>query len=641
MNNFGDNYMKNIYFVQVGFEFDGSVYLPYAVGTIIAYCQNDPEITSEYKFSDIIFKREKLADAMGKISDPYIVAFSCSVWNMEYNKTLARMIKEKYPECIIVFGGHSVSEDASLLKNEEYIDILVFGEGETVFASMLKNLSADKLGDTDNIAYRQNEDVIRTPRSYIKDLGELPSPYLSGIFEKIISENEGMEFLSVLETNRGCPYSCAYCDWCAGKKMRFFPLEKVEAEIQWLSENKIAYCFCADSNFGMFERDVGIAQCLIEAKKKNGYPEVFRPCYEKNSADRVFKICSALNSVGMDKGATMAYQTLCDEALSNIGRKNLTMEHFSSLMQRYNEAGIPTYSELILGLPGETKESFCKGICRLLENGQHNSVSVYHCEVLPNSELALPEFIEKHKIEVIKVAFNHIHSAPKKDEEVKEYSYLVRSTATMSREDWVNTNLFSICVQCFHSLGLLRFFAMYLHTEGKVSYFDFYSGLLEYIMNSSGKLNRLWHSFKEKYEKSLKGDWNYYNEKFGNVTWFFEEGAFIEVIDNYSEYMKELVPFLKKFDIDEDLSEQLLVYQRLMLRKPYDEKSSEKFSYNFCNYFEDITKGRPALLEKKNTTVTVTPKIHYGNIADYAKETVWFGRRRGATVYGNTEIEVK
>lgn len=632
--------MKNIYFVQVGFEFDGSVYLPYAVGTIMAYCQNDPEIKSEYQFSDIIFKREKLSSAIEKIADPYIVAFSCSVWNMEYNKSLAKIIKDKYPGCIIVFGGHSVSEDASLLEAEEYIDILMFGEGETVFASMLKNLSANRLSDTDNIAFRENGSITKTPRSYCESLENLPSPYLNGIFDKIIEENKGMDFLSVLETNRGCPYSCAYCDWCAGKKMRFFPLEKVFAEIQWLSENKIAYCFCADSNFGMFDRDVDIAERLIEAKKKNGYPEVFRPCYEKNSADRVFKICSALNSVGMDKGATMAYQTLCDEALRNIGRKNLTMEHFSSLMQRYNEAGIPTYSELILGLPGETKESFCRGICRLLENGQHNSVSVYHCEVLPNSELALPEFIEKHKIEVIKVAFNHIHSAPKKDEEVKEYSYLVRSTATMSREDWVNTNLFSICVQCFHSLGLLRFFAMYLHTEGKASYFDFYSGLLDYIMNSSGKLSKLWHSFRNKYETSLKGDWNYYNEKFGNVTWFFEEGAFIEVVDNYNEYMDELAPYLKKFSIEKDVFGQLMLYQKLLLRKPSDEAATEAFDYNFHNYFENITKCRPALLKKAKTTVTVIPKVHYNSIADYAKETVWFGRRRGATVYSGGEITI-
>ena len=577
---------------------------------------------------------------MGKISDPYIVAFSCSVWNMEYNKTLAKMIKDRYPDCIIVFGGHSVSEDASLLETENYIDILMFGEGETTFASMLKNLCINKLGDTDNIAYRHNNGIVKTPRSYCKSLEALSSPYLSGIFDKIIYENKGMEFLSVLETNRGCPYSCAYCDWCAGKKMRFFPIEKVCAEIEWLSENKIAYCFCADSNFGMFDRDIDIANKLIEVKKKNGYPEVFRPCYEKNSADRVFKICSALNSVGMDKGATLAYQTLCDEALENIGRKNLTMEHFASLMQKYNEAGIPTYSELILGLPGETKDSFCKGICRLLENGQHNSVSVYHCEVLPNSELALPEFIEKHKIEVIKVAFNHIHSAPKKDEEVKEYSYLVRSTDTMSREDWVNTNLFSVCVQCFHSLGLLRFFAMYLHNEGKTSYFDFYSELLRFIMDDGGRLNKLWNSFKEKYETSLEGDWNYYNEKYGNVTWFFEEGAFIEVVDNYDDYMKELIPFLERFDFKEDLFEQLSAYQKLLLRKPFDEKTIKEFRYNFYSYFENITKSRPAVLENVNTTVTVVPKTLYDSISDYAKETVWFGRRRGATVYGSGEVSV-
>lgn len=630
--------MKKIYFVQVGFEFDSSVYLPYAVGTIISYCQSDAEITSEYDFSGIIFKREKLSVALDKIREPYMVAFSASVWNIEYNKALAKLIKEKYPECIIAFGGHSVSESASLLETEEYIDILVFGEGETVFSSMLKNLSGNDIGSTDNIAYRKNRDIIKTKRSCIESLESLPSPYLSGVFDKILEENKGVEFLSVLETNRGCPYSCAYCDWCAGKKMRFFPIEKVKGEINWLSENKIAYCFCADSNFGMFERDVEIAQCLIEAKKKNGYPEVFRPCYEKNSAERVFKICSALNSVGMDKGATMAYQTLCDEALSNIGRKNLTMEHFSTLMQKYNEAGIPTYSELILGLPGETKESFCKGICRLLENGQHNSVSVYHCEVLPNSELALPEYVDKHKIEVIKVAFNHIHSAPKKDEEVKEYSYLVRSTATMSREEWVDTNLFSVCVQCFHSLGLLRYFAMYLHTEGITTYFEFYSELLNYIMNSDGMLGKLWNSFKMKYANSLEGDWNYYNETFGNVTWFFEEGAFIEVVNNYDASMEELIPFLKRFGIDISLFENLLKYQKIMLRKPFDTVSVNTFDYNFIDYFDCIIKRKPTLLKAQTVEFTVRPKKIYDNVPEYSKETVWFGRRRGATVYSSEEI---
>ena len=632
--------MKNVYFVQVGFEFDGSVYLPYAVGTIIAYCKENPQIKSEYAFPEIIFKREKLSSAMDKIHSPFMVAFSCSVWNMEYNKALAKRIKEKYPQCIIVFGGHSVSEDGKLLEAESYIDILMFGEGETVFSKLLLNLSKGDFKVTSDIAYRENGSIIRTERTLCEDLSELPSPYLSGIFDKIIEENKGMEFLSVLETNRGCPYSCAYCDWCAGKKMRFFPIEKVQKEIQWLSENKIAYCFCADSNFGMFDRDIEIADMLIEVKKKNGYPEVFRPCYEKNSDERVFRICSALNSVGMDKGATMAYQTLCDEALKNIGRKNLTMEHFSSLMKKYNEAGIPTYSELILGLPGETKESFCKGMCRLLENGQHNSLSVYHCEALPNSDLTEPSYVEKHKIEIIKVAFNHIHSAAKKDEEVKEYSYLVRSTATLSREDWVYANLFSVCLQCFHSLGILRYLAMYFSETKKSTYYDFYTSLLSFIMNTGGKLNKLWTDFKVKYETSLAGDWNYYNESFGDVTWFFEEGAFIEIISNFDEYMSELTEFIDSYNLDKDFQKELLSFQKFMLRKPFETAKEASFNYDFYSFFESITKGNPATLQKKSTSLTVTPKTVYDNIASFAKETVWFGRRRGATVYSKTEATI-
>lgn len=630
--------MKNIYFVQVGFEFDSSVYLPYAVGTIIAYCENDTLIKSEYNFSDIVFCREKLEKAVGKMKSPYIAAFSCSVWNTEYNKALAKLVKEKYPDCIIVFGGHSVSEDVSLLEQEDYIDILMFGEGEETFCSLLHGLSAGSISDVNNIAYRIDGKIIKTPRKCYDNIENYPSPYLSGVFDKILKSNPDVDFLAVLETNRGCPYACSYCDWCAGRKMRFFPIEKVMKEIEWLSEHKIAYCFCADSNFGMFERDYEIAQALIAAKRKNGYPEVFRPCYEKNSDERVFRICSALNSEGMDKGATMAYQTLSDEALKNIGRSNLTMEHFSSLMKKYNEAGIPTYSELILGLPGETKESFCKGICRLLENGQHNSVSVYHCEALPNSDLTRPDYVQKHEIEIIKVAFNHIHSAPKKDEEVKEYSYLVRSTATLSREDWVYANLFSVTVQCFHSLGILRFFAMYLHSEKTVSYFDFYTDLLQFILNSDGKLNKLWNSFKLKYESSLAGDWNYYNEKYGNVTWFFEEGAFLEFVNNYDEYFAEILEFLNKYKVDNDVFGQLIRYQKQIIRKPFERENEETYEYSFYDYFKRIVKGDYSFLEQRKSVIRIAPKTTHKTVAEYAKETVWFGRRKGLVIYSDEEI---
>ena len=251
--------MKKVYFVQVGFEFDGSVYLPYGVGTIIAYCRSVEKINEKYEFSDIIFRREKLQTALDKISEPSVVGFSCSVWNMEYNKALARLVKERYPQCFIVFGGHSATAESL---NEEYVDCVMLGEGEETFADLLESLSEGDISEVSNIVYKNGGDFVATERVCAKNIENYPSAYLSGVFDKIISNNPGTDFLAVLETNRGCPYSCSYCDWCSDKKMRFFSMEKVLAEIEWLSRNKIAYCFGADSNFGMFERDYDIALAL-------------------------------------------------------------------------------------------------------------------------------------------------------------------------------------------------------------------------------------------------------------------------------------------------------------------------------------------------------------------------------------------
>lgn len=635
--------MKNLYFVQVGFEFDESLYLPYAVGTIIAYCKKNLPVDTEYDFKDIIFKREKISDVMNKLKDPYMVSFSCSVWNIEYNIALAKLIKETYPNCIIIFGGHNVSEDDVLLKNYSFIDFLMFGEGEVTTFNFLNALCNDDVSSVSNIAYRFDDEIINTAREYYYNLSEYPSPYTMGIFSEIMEGYKGISFLAILETNRGCPYNCAYCDWCAGRKVRHFPIEKVFSEIEWFGKNKIEYIFCADSNFGMFDKDVDIANKLVQTKKQYGYPQVFRPCYEKNSDERVFEICKLLNTENMDKGATFAYQTLCDEALENIGRKNLTLEHFSNLMKKYTNAGIPTYSELILGLPGETRESFCRGICRLFENGQHNSVSVYHCEILPNSDLADKDYMKTHKIESIRVSFNHIHSAPNKVEEVREYSYLVRSTATMSREDWVYSNLFSVCVQLFHSLGLLRHIAIYLHNEKIISYYDFYSKLLDYIFKNDFFVRDLFVSFEEKYEKSLEGDWNYYNSKFGHVTWFFEEGAFLEIITKLDEFKKSVYPFLKQFFDNEELLEELYCYNNSILRTPFTKRNTYSFNYDFVSYFENATlKNDYYPLQKGCIDLFINPQTSYDDVADYAKNVVWFGRRRGMTqISQRSEIEIR
>lgn len=635
--------MKNVYFVQVGFAFDKSVYLPYATGTIVAYCKAQPDIAAKYNFPEIIFRRDDIENIICKMDNPYIVAFSTYVWNVEFNKALARAVKAEFPECIIVFGGHSVSERMELL-NKDYIDILTFGEGEEVTVNLLRTLSCgEDISDCSGIAFRDSDGShILTAPHRPGSLDDYPSPYLTGVFDSIIESNPDTMFDTIIETNRGCPYSCAYCDWNNHKELRLFPMEKVKGELRWLSEHNIEYCFCADSNFGMFERDEEIAQYIVELNSKTGFPKVFRPCYEKNSAERVFRISKALNSRGLDKGATMAYQTLCDDALKNVNRKNLTMEHFSGLMSSYAQANIPTYSELILGLPGETAESFCQGLCKLLRAGQHNSISVYYCELLPNAPMCTPEYMKKHKIEPIKVQFNHIHSASDKKDKIPEYSYLVRSTSSLSREGWVYANLFSICLQCFHSLGLLRHFAIYAYHSLGVDYYDFYTKLLDFCLNDDGLTGNLFRDIKRKLDGSLEGDWNHSNPVFGNVTWFFEEGLYLELIYNADEYEKIINKFVKGFGFDNDIFESLRTYQINSVKMPFENSKTFECNYDFYSYFKNISANENEL-KKEKTVYSFNAVKKYEDWPTFAKETVWYGRRKGATLYTNnaTMIETK
>ena len=626
--------MKKVYFVQAGFAFDKSVYLPYATGCLAAYSLQFEDFSSAYELGGFFYKREKSDDIISRIQSPSVVAFSNYAWNVEFNKALSKKIKELYPDCVIVFGGHSVRNDSTELLDEcEWIDYLIFGEGEEPFYKLLMSLHYNiDAGKVNNIALRIDGRTVCTQRSACPDISDYPSPYLTGLFEEI-TKTEAVELLSVIETNRGCPYKCAYCDWSAKSKVRFFPMEKVRAELRWLSEHKIEYCFCADANFGMFRRDVEIADYCIELKKQTGYPDVFRPCYAKENDDNVFEICSKFNKYHIDKGATMAYQSLSDDALENVNRKNLTVEHFADIVKKYNQAKIPTYSELILGLPGETYESFCDGLCKLLDAGQHNSVSVYHCEVLPNSIMGGADYIDKHGIKSRKVKFNHIHSA-ETQEEFPEYSEIVMETATMSKEMWVKSNLFSVTLQCFHSLGLLRCFAIYAHYEKGMSYRDFYNGLFDFVLtNPETVFGRVLARYKDKLTHSLEGDWNYYNPVFGNIVWFFEEGMFLECMYNYDLYEQEIAPFIEALGIGEEILIELKKYQKSVLRRP--NKSGEKLTlnHNFTKYFDNISSGAYSPLEKTAVTVEFTENRVFGDWYSFAKNIVWFGRRKGAMMY--------
>ena len=275
---------KNIYLAQINYLHGKSTFLPYAVGTLIAAALQNPQLDAFFSFRQPIFIRENTDVVIEKIEEPYLVGFSNYIWNHEYNKALAKKIKEKYPDCFILFGGHQISPDTSLMEKEEYIDFMCFGEGEETFEALLLALKDNQPLDTvANIAYRKDNKIIRTADVKPERI-DYPSPYLTGVFDSILESYPDIDFHAVIETNRGCPYSCTYCDWGnLNCKIRFFPEEKVMKELKWLSDHNIRGFGCADANFGMFERDEKFVDEMVRLHNEEGVLSRFQVSYAKNS----------------------------------------------------------------------------------------------------------------------------------------------------------------------------------------------------------------------------------------------------------------------------------------------------------------------------------------------------------------------
>lgn len=633
---------KNIYFVQAGVSHSSPCFLPYSAGCIVAYLRNDSSIVKNYEIADIIGVREPISVALKKFHNPDYVAFSTFVWNLEYNKVLAKELKKLYPDVKIIFGGHSVPNDNSFLDKYEFIDYLLHNEGEEAMAMFLKALkSGDDLSKVPNLSYRDKSGNIKTEDYHPEDISTYPSPYTEGVFDSLLREYPEVEFHATLETNRGCPYTCSYCEWCFTKKIRQFPMDKIKAEIEWIAENKIPYCYCADANFGIFERDIEIAEYVVQQNKKYGYPHVFKPCYAKDSDDTVFKAGYILNSNHIDKGVTLAYQTLDLTTLGNIGRKNLTLEHFSNLYARYSEAGIPTYTELILGLPGETYESFCKGICELLESGQSNSMTVYECQVYDNSVMGDYEYQKKHGINISRIPFLGIHYNPDFCG-ITEYMDIISETNTMPKNEWVKAYMFSVILQTFHHLGLTRYFAIYLNKEKGIPYYNFYTELFNFIYyENSGYINKLFVDLYNRKMDTDAADWTYQKDVFGSTGWYFEEGAFLEMIYHSNVFWSEIKPFLKKFDIDDEIFDDLYNYQKNIIRELRVSEACIELNHNFYLYFKAIEEGEYIELKQVQNKLRITCHKAVENWADYAREFVWFGKRYSATLLVNPREKIE
>ena len=645
---------KNLYFVEVNSVYSGmekKLKLPYSTGLIKTWCLQNKTIEDNYDFPDWICHRDSIDEIFDRIVNPSVVGFSCFTWNWKFNKLLAKRIKNKYPKCLIVFGGKEPPNAAWLRQNPEwirdypYVDIIVHTEGEVSFEEIL----IEHLNDNPDYTHiggctinHKDSHTITPPRARIVDLTESPSPYLSGIFDEVYQKYKDMDFMfsAVIESARGCPYSCTFCEIGDSyfTKIKQQPIQQIFDEIEWIGSHGIDYIDDATSNFGIFhDRDTEIAEWLVSCNEKYGNPQTFKVDWAKSKAMRLLSIAKILHDGGLHRGMTLAMQSLDDQVLKAVKRKNLVNDDdIQEITKVYETAGISTYIEIILGLPDETLEGFKQWLCRTLEIGEHNHVGMYVLVSLRNTPFGDKEYIKKYKIKSKRI-LAPIARWVEPPDGIMETADLVIGHKSMTTEEWLEMYLFSWLVASCHHMGYTEKIVRFVREHYQITYEEFYKKLFDYIGNNPDTilggeyLSIKNHILQIITEDEPKTFWGRQSDEFPKFQGEKEELSCLMYIKYKDKFYKEFGSFIKNnFKVDLNIIDAITKFQKDNVIDPntrYPIKTDVE--YNFMDVILEKKK-----LKRQHKKYKITANNFNGDYYEYGT-SLYYRRKTGA---GRTQI---
>ncbi len=530
--------MQQVYLNEYGIPADNNaIFYPYTSGLIQAYARQFDVINQNYEFKPILFIRDTVDNIVNKYDDPSIVGFSTTLWNYRLSLAVAKRLKQKFKECLIIFGGPQVEIESKQFFNDyPFVDLCVYGEGEKVFKDILvENLQS-------RISHYQTLHLFELDT----DLDIFPSPYQVDIFDNYKELYPQITFKGLVELNRNCPFHCAYCCWGQkelGSKVKYHSYKYVKRDAEWFGQNQIEYLFCTDGNFGMFERDIKSAQIYADVKEKySGYPSIFRVCFGKNITNNIFKTVKILTKSGLAKSVSLSVQSQDELVLKSINRKNISQKVFLDLQHKYIDLGVSTYTEIILGLPNETKQSFLDGLEKTLRTIDNNQLFVYHCQVLKNTALDSQEYRNKYGLQTVNRILKEPHSETRHKDIIKEYEEVIIGTNTLSIEEWKECAVISWTIQLLHSLKIADKLIKWMVQYYQISYMSIYNHII-----NSGLLEI--KKFCEITDEIIAGGSESQSDiRFGQLNYEPEEMAYLNILCNkgrfYFKFYAVLIDFL-------------------------------------------------------------------------------------------------
>ena len=548
---------------------------PLNIGYIASYCKQ----TFGDKVEISLFKYIEKLETTIENNPPDILGLSNYAWCHRIGLEMFRIVKEKNSNIITVWGGPNFPRDIisqeKFMQKHTNVDFYVPIDGETGFSNIVEKCLESKELIFENILSspidgclsrdKNNKLQYSNPVIRIKDLEEIPSPYTSGILDEFFDGR----LSPMIQTNRGCPFSCTFCTDGSDlvNQVNKFSIKRIEDDLEYISKKvpkNIRSMTISDLNFGMYARDLEICEVIAKFQNKYDYPKIIQTTTGKNQKDKIIKSVKQLNGA---LRLMMSVQSMDEQVLENIKRSNISVDHILDLAPEIEKQGLSTTAEVILGLPGETYESHIKTLKDLVR-ANINYVRAYTLMLIDGSEMNTPEQREKWgfqtKFRILPKDFVKL----KNKKIILETEEVVIATNTLSFDEYVELRLLAF-IMFVTNIGLVFDSLFRFLKEKKIDVFDLFYECLKQKKSAPNEIINVFDKFKksttdelwdspediqnyfqseENYQKLLNG------EEGINVLQHYQAMIIFDNMNKWTEFTLKIVESLliknNKFSLD-------------------------------------------------------------------------------------------
>jgi len=533
--------------------------MPLGIGFMKAVM--DRETSAQEVESRLFAYPNDLLQAMRE-APPDVLMVSNYVWNEELSHFFVRLAKKLRPDCLTIMGGPNISiepeRQIAYLRSRPLLDLYLTGEGDFLATRIVQEFndagrsvarfaerdipsSIHRRGAGPDAAIVRNETHDRH-----RDIDEIPSPYLTGVMDQFFDG----KLAPMIETNRGCPFRCAFCVQGTAfyTRVNYFDQERMRREIEYIARINhersphMGTLRIADPNYGMYERDVEISGYIGEMQAKYGWPTFIDATTGKNKPERIIESMEKVN------GALVLYQavqSLDEEVLRNIDRANIKLDAYEKIQVHIRSRGLRSMSDLILGLPGESLVSHLKGMHTLIDAGT-NQAHCFQSMMLKGATLETVETRSKFNF------VTRFRVLPKNygiydGERVFDIEEIVVATDTLPFEDYITCRKHHLAFSIFWNDSWFALVVDWVMRFG-VKPSDWLTAMLGTMEDSTGPAHQLLEDFVGETRGEL------FESRDGCAAFYAEDGNFErlqrgEIGDNLMYKYRAKVSFFAWHDV--------------------------------------------------------------------------------------------